>query len=143
MKRWRSRWRCAAFCAGLLLTATVAAVYALSVWGSLILHAPGSLFTAESGAFMSASGIGGNRWMWLHAFTSPRHSTDLLPQIRIDPGDKLITYIPLWIPLLLTAIPTTVLWFRGRDHPPGRCRAYGYDLTGATPGPCPECGKPR
>jgi len=49
--------------------------------------------------------------------------------------------IPLWLPLLLTAIPTAWLWHRDqRRIRPGCCLRCGYDLTGNTSGVCSECG---
>ncbi len=49
--------------------------------------------------------------------------------------------LPLWVPLLLFAIPTGVLWYRDRRRfPAGHCRRCGYDLTKNESGVCPECG---
>jgi hypothetical protein len=48
--------------------------------------------------------------------------------------------VPLWIPPLLIAIPTTILWYRDRRRPKGCCQGCGYDLTGNLSGICPECG---
>ena len=57
-----------------------------------------------------------------------------------------IAYVPLWLLLLLTAIPTAWLWHRDRrlfSSPPDHlsCRGCGYDLTGNLSGVCPECGE--
>jgi len=50
-------------------------------------------------------------------------------------------WVALWLPLLLTAIPTAWLWHRDRRRiRPGCCLRCGYDLTGNTSGVCPECG---
>lgn len=48
--------------------------------------------------------------------------------------------LPLWIPLLLAAVPTIVLFRRDRRTPSHCCHSCGYDLTGNTSGTCPECG---
>jgi hypothetical protein len=50
--------------------------------------------------------------------------------------------LPLWIPFILVAVPTVLLWRRDRRIPPGHCRKCRYDLTGNTSGICPECGTP-
>ncbi len=52
----------------------------------------------------------------------------------------IIWSLPLWIPLLITAVPTFILWRRDRI-PHGHCQRCGYDLTGNVSGRCPECGK--
>ena len=56
-----------------------------------------------------------------------------------------IIVLPLWLALLLTAIPTAWLWHRDRrliscspDHL--FCSGCGYDLTRNTSGVCSECG---
>ena len=46
----------------------------------------------------------------------------------------------LWLPFVITAAITIVLYRRTRGFPAGRCHACGYDLTGNTSGVCPECG---
>ena len=43
--------------------------------------------------------------------------------------------------LLLLALPTVILWYRGRRRfTPPNCTKCGYDLTGNESGVCPECG---
>ena len=48
--------------------------------------------------------------------------------------------IPLWVLLLIAAIPTLVLWRLDRRPKPGHCPC-GYNLTGNVSGVCPECGR--
>jgi len=48
--------------------------------------------------------------------------------------------LPLWIPFLVVAVPTTYLWWTDRRIPPGHCQNCGYNLTGNVSGVCPECG---
>jgi hypothetical protein len=50
-------------------------------------------------------------------------------------------YVPLWLPLIVLAIPTAILWWLDRRRRlPGHCRRCGYNLTGNVSGRCPECG---
>ena len=50
-------------------------------------------------------------------------------------------YIPIWMPFLLTAVPTAIIFWRDRRRIPAHCcQGCGYDLTGNTSGVCPECG---
>jgi hypothetical protein len=50
--------------------------------------------------------------------------------------------IPLWIPALLTAVPTAFLWWIDRHRfAAGHCQECGYNLTANVSGRCPECGK--
>jgi len=52
------------------------------------------------------------------------------------------TAVPLWIPLVVIAIPTAFLfWLDRRRIPSGYCKKCGYDLTGNVSGICPECGE--
>jgi hypothetical protein len=51
-------------------------------------------------------------------------------------------WLPLWLPLVLVALPTLVLWWlERRPYPAGRCQQCGYDLTVNESGRCPECGR--
>ena len=81
-------------------------------------------------------------WLWVKSIPDP-------PMLRLDalwmndPASsqkKLI--LPCWIPFVVLAIPTALLWHRDRRaHPPGHCQTCGYHLTGNVSGRCPECGK--
>ncbi len=50
--------------------------------------------------------------------------------------------LPMWIPLVIIAVPTVILWLRGSPLPDGHCSNCGYNLTGNVSGVCPECGAP-
>jgi hypothetical protein len=65
-----------------------------------------------------------------------------LPAVYSAPG-WLDVYVPLWLLLLATGVPTALLFWRDRRRiPPGHCQTCGYDLTGNVSGRCPECGSP-
>lgn len=49
--------------------------------------------------------------------------------------------LPFWIPFVLLAVSTVILWGHDRRIPPGHCAKCGYNLPGNTPGVCPECGE--
>ncbi len=48
--------------------------------------------------------------------------------------------MPLWMLLVIVAVPTTFIWRLDRHRLPGHC-SCGYDLTGNESGVCPECGR--
>lgn len=51
-------------------------------------------------------------------------------------------WIPVWLLIVLPAIPLSWLLLRRRPIPPGHCRKCSYDLRGNVSGVCPECGTP-
>ncbi len=62
-----------------------------------------------------------------------------LPRWR-ESKQQIIIELPYWLPLLLAAIPTAILWLRDRRTvKPGCCLTCGYDLR-ASKKTCPECG---
>lgn len=72
---------------------------------------------------------------------SHRHDFHLIavPKITHRMGTGFV--LPIWILLLISAIPTVYLFYGDSRHPPGHCRKCGYDLTGNVSGVCPECGR--
>ncbi|MCH7792766.1 MAG: hypothetical protein IID31_10875 [Planctomycetes bacterium] len=48
--------------------------------------------------------------------------------------------VPFWIPLVLVAVPTGLLFYRDRKPKPGCCAKCRYDLAGLSGDTCPECG---
>jgi len=65
----------------------------------------------------------------------------LLPRL-FEVADRVVLWIPLWIPFLIILLPTALLFWRDRRRiPPGHCQKCGYDLTGNVSGVCPECGE--
>ena len=56
---------------------------------------------------------------------------------------RLAVTVPMWLPLVVFAIPTAILWRRDRRTVPlGHCPHCGYNLTGNESGVCPECATP-
>jgi len=68
---------------------------------------------------------------------------DIAINVRTGPHDVVsFAFLPFWLVLLLTALPTAWLWHRDRRRiRPGCCIRCGYDLTGNTSGVCSECGE--
>jgi hypothetical protein len=56
-------------------------------------------------------------------------------------GSYVDIFIPLWIPFLIVALPTGLLWWHDRRIHPDQCQRCGYNLTGNVSGVCPECGE--
>jgi len=64
--------------------------------------------------------------------------TDVLGALKIGVTSF---FVPLWIPFLVSAMLTVLLWRKhARRAPPGHCETCGYNLTGADHKVCPECG---
>ena len=65
----------------------------------------------------------------------------VLPRIFRQRKPAILTLkIPIWLALVVIALPTAILWYRDRRPPKGHCQSCGYDLTGNVSGICPECG---
>jgi hypothetical protein len=80
---------------------------------------------------------------WLPAFVTDPQTVAVGSDAVFRLGDKQLLMVPLWIPIVLVAFPTAVLWRRDhRRFSPGHCRKCGYNLTGNVTGRCPECGTP-
>ena len=84
-------------------------------------------------------GIQTHDWVGF-GFSVPRVDT-LHICVHYPEYDLIVSTLPLWIPFLVTALPTAWLWHRDRRRiRPGCCPRCGYDLTGNTSGVCSECG---
>jgi hypothetical protein len=146
----RSRFRRIVKLAGLVVSVLILVVWALSLkWGLVwipsqhrgaavagglisILHSPGGppRPTGWSVMYMTPKERTWGHWglAWPRTFEHP----------MIVHREH---YVPLWLPLIFTAIPTACLfWLDHRRVPPGHCQRCGYSLTGNTSGICPECG---
>ncbi|MFM9996191.1 MAG: hypothetical protein ACKVU4_10360 [Phycisphaerales bacterium] len=147
MKR-RGRVRRAAKWAGLSVSLLIAAAWVTSARYEILcrfdtrprkytLHLECGVFNAWGGiekAYAPARTSFRRKSRW--DFIPPRP----LPRFAIDSRGFGLT-LPLWLPLVLTAVPGVWLWRLDRRASPGCCAACGYDLAGLTPGAaCPECG---
>jgi hypothetical protein len=114
--------------------------------GSLyISYVPGGWFDASFDLRQSTTA----HWRWALPAVESSTLNTVGPGGTPVPTTATIWYvtIPLWLPLLLMAAPTSVAcfrdwWRRYRLTPPGHCPNCGYNLTGNTSGRCPECGAP-
>jgi hypothetical protein len=97
-----------------------------------IVHIPPVPGSEPDGWFCKRS-----RWpqQWLPRYRLVRYD-------ECGTSDKLHLWVcvPIWILLVVAAIPTVSLWRRGCRPPVGHCQRCGYDLTGNLSGVCPECG---
>jgi hypothetical protein len=92
-------------------------------------------YDRPSGEFRAGAVALAAGWSWrlphLHR-NLPAYTRGISPSILV----------PLWLVLLVTAVPTLWLWCRDlRRFPAGHCCKCGYDLTGNVSGRCPECGR--
>jgi hypothetical protein len=67
-----------------------------------------------------------------------RHFGLVLPSIAY--GGTIQYRLPLWILLLISAIPAPFVWGGSHRTSLGHCPRCNYNLTGNTSGICPECG---
>ncbi len=78
-------------------------------------------------------------WSPFDAITPFTYTTNISGKTTTRRWTHRVT-LPLWLPLVLIAIPTAFFWWRDRKPKPGHCPC-GYDLTGNVSGRCPECGR--
>ena len=139
--------------AGLIASIAIAGAFAASPWIELSWGRYGEFNHAmlESGAICSdlnwsvrGSPMARN---WHYGRRWRAHSPYwLIQRVAVENyvGEFEILVLPLWIPLVLVAIPTSLLWYRDRRRriPPGHCSHCGYNLKGNVSGRCSECGRP-
>lgn len=133
------------------LSLAILAAWIVSLWyGVYLVSTPRNSLLISAGSLIGEnapierkfgvrSGIHTHPWVGF-GFSAPRVDTINIC-VHVPEYDLTVSTLPLWIPLLLTAIPTAWLWHRDRGRiRPGFCTHCGYDLTGNTSGVCPECG---
>ena len=161
------RWAAVLKCIGAALCAAIFTLWVASGWFALLLsfrrgssttlvgveggligfiHAAGPADPYEifEGLVVNSYRIGPRfeGWRWL-----PYHQVAALP----GGFSSAETYVPLFVPFSLIAIPTCWIFYRDRRSArwvrAGRCAGCGYDMAGlAAEGAggsavCPECGK--
>jgi hypothetical protein len=159
MPRRRTRRRRAATWVGILMSASIAAIWLWSGWRYIVWMTPGrSAGTAyEVGiGFGVAYATAWRETLGTRRSQLPKRSTVKVekfwpsprwessfnyssrPAVRGLASDEI--RIPLWSPLLLFVISTIAAHYLGRRRGSTQCQACAYDLTGNTTGVCPECG---
>ena len=131
------------------MCAVIAGALALTLFGFKREHWHHGAAFGTSNGFRLAAVKGA---IWINTF--PATSRDEMVTIWVSGGwwpsfirrsPETTTCIPLWILVVLSAVPTALLW--RRDHiltkraRAGRCPKCNYDLSGLAAGAaCPECG---
>jgi hypothetical protein len=135
--RWILKW------AGLITSLLVGGAWLVfSLWSLHIVHWSPMGYSAnrfQMGCWSYTSdprSAGQESWLTL---TVEMKGVRWLPRVQRTPYT--IAVLPLWIPFLAVAVPTSCLWWRDRRRiPPGHCQKCGYNLTGNVSGACSECG---
>ncbi len=93
-------------------------------------------FTVVPGGVKITTSYWSPRWK----ATNARWSDQVVLDLLINRRKTRDVTIPLWLPVLLAAIPTFLVWRFVPKFARGHCRRCGYNLTGLTEARCPECG---
>ena len=127
---------------GLVVSVTLVALCLLSVrWlfgyvggaGAFVFDYGEVYFTRVHDPALSLSPTG-----WLCELTGESPGFWRLP--HFVSGGVSVLYVPLWLPFLVVAIPSVIVWWRSRRARRGHCERCGYNLAGNVSGICPECG---
>ena len=162
-----SRFRDWAKWAGVSICTFTACIWILSGWWSLSYEKhPASIVKIESGGLYYSVDSSLLARLYSNIYV-PRQTLlprpnlvprqNLYPRLNVGPSqrhwqwspyDRIYQtvrsgFVPGWIPLLLVALPTAIIFWRDRRRrfPVGHCKKCGYDLTGNVSGRCPECGQ--
>ncbi len=147
--RWVLKWAGTVAC-GLILVAIVASL----VWLRIVLFNDDgggiSLFPLELFvSWVDTSSLASSSWFFAYAWSysdwgdwrDQLSQCPWVPTFERDAQGVAYLSMPLWLPFVLLAIPSALLWWADRRRiRPGGCSNCGYDLTGNVSGRCPECG---
>jgi hypothetical protein len=141
--RRRSRFRRLLKWGGLVLSLLIAAIWVGSSSWTLGCQKANAFVALHRATFVSSFDSLDTQNSW-RLVRLPERSVVWLPHFvhyrRVGP-DYYRIQIPLWMLVLLFALPTAFLFWRDRRLiPPGHCKKCSYSLTGNTSGVCPECG---
>jgi len=125
--RYRALYIPTDYCPGPVTYEDAYWVSELSLSGGCLVHVPRRVLRAPETRWW----VQRNGWaMWWRPVWFLRQTASYL------------VVLPLWIPFLLIAAPTALLWWMDRRRiPPHCCQECGYNLTGNVSGVCPECGR--
>ena len=76
-------------------------------------------------------------WLWSHEFDLSWGAFRLVSHSYTNQ-----VAFPIWLPGLIVAVPTLLVWRLVPKFPRGHCRRCEYNLTGLTEARCPECAQP-
>jgi hypothetical protein len=124
------------------VAAFVVGVLTATAWATSSSHP--SVFRSPSGYQVTVEK--GRLWLWkppvrtaFHSFYRPLSPTIVM--LRETLVEVRLSTVLLACGIAAMVRPIYRAWQNGRRGPPGLCAGCGYDLR-ATPGRCPECGRP-
>ena len=138
---------------GLLLCLMMLGLWVISVLYGVFYVPPKSRWGIgiESGMISSVFTYGGSQgWNYSPKYSSLKTYATTMPWtvfahywlgLRL-PGKTAdgLVYVPFWLLVVATGLPTAILWWRDRRPKAGFCKVCKYDLMGNVSGACPECG---
>jgi hypothetical protein len=146
MNRWCTRTSWVLRWGGLAATAVIIGLLAASFWWVIGVDFPGGSASFGFGGLSITPGqfLYTDEFLKVHAmhWQVPSWGRILWWPYAARAFGHLHIGIPLWLPLGLVSMPTSLAWWRwNRRRGPDLCPACGYDLSGIATGVCPECGR--
>ena len=136
----RRRLRSIILCTGTTVCVLTAAAFVLSGWWWVYVALPGGEYAIIASGTVEAVLFDVEHplrleWLGSQEFSLNWWSFRLESHMYSDRVE-----FPIWLPGLIVAIPTLLVWRIVPKFPRGHCRRCGYNLTGLTEPRCPECG---